>query len=570
MKLKTIILENFRAYRDKTIIKVDDITAFIGKNDVGKSSMLEALEIFFNNDIVKIDAQDVNVYSNSKIVSIGCLFSDFPKKVIIDATVETTLEKEYMLNKEVLLEIHKVFDFSRKKLKKEVYAKAMHPSASDINDLLTLKISDLKERAKELGISENNYDKRINSEIRGAIWVNFSKKELELSEVNVPLTEEDAKKIWEQLKIYMPTFALFHADRPSTDGDSEVQDPMKIAISQAIKEVESGLERIKKKVQEKSTEITERTLEKLKEMDSSLGSSLPPKFVSEPKWYSLFKITLDGENGIPLNKRGSGIRRLILLNFFRAEAERRQNKTNSSGIIYAIEEPETSQHPNNQRMLIEALIELSRSDNCQVLITTHVPAFAELLPVESLRFVEEDNTNNNVNISLGSDNIYKKIAESLGVLPDKRVQVLICVEGPNDVNFFKNISKILHGIDGNIPDLSSDYRIAFVVLGGNNLRHWVNNYYLRNLGVPEVHIYDGGNREFPKYKTTADSINQRNDGSCAFITSKNEIENYIHPEVIKEVFRISQDITFTDDDNVRTIISCWINKYKRKHSKRKA
>jgi len=555
MKLKTIILENFRVYKNKTTIKIDDITAFIGKNDVGKSSILEALEIFFNNDIVKIESQDINVFSNSRKVIIGCGFSDLPNEVIIDATVRTTLSDEFMLNDEGFLEIHKVFDFSTQKPKESVFISAMHPTADKINDLLTLKNSDLKNRAQELGILENKYDKRINSSIRKAIWGNYNENELRLSIVPIPLMEEDAKKMWENLRLYIPTFALFHADRPSKDGDAEVQDPMKIAISRAIKEVEPELEKIKRTVQQKSTEVAEQTLEKLKEMDPSLGDSLSPKFKSEPNWKSLFKITLEGKDEIPINKRGSGTRRLILLNFFRAEAERKQDETNSPGIIYAMEEPETSQHPNNQRMLIEALTELSKKDNYQVLLTTHVPTLAELLPLESLRFVESVITNDNVKISSGSDDIYEKIVKSLGVLPDKRVKVLFCVEGPNDVNFFRNISEILHVIDDDIPDLYSEYKIAFVVLGGGNLRHWVNNYYLKNLGIPEVHIYDRDNKKPPKYETAADKINKRNDDSWAVITSKNEIENYIHPEAIKEVFKISQDITFTDDDNVPSLVA---------------
>ena len=57
-------------------------------------------------------------------------------------------------------------------------------------------------------------------------------------------------------------------------------------------------------------------------------------------------------NGVPVNKRGSGARRLILLSFFRAQAER---AAGGKEVIYAIEEPETSQHPDNQRALAEAL-----------------------------------------------------------------------------------------------------------------------------------------------------------------------------------------------------------------------
>ena len=42
-----------------------------------------------------------------------------------------------------------------------------------------------------------------------------------------------------------------------------------------------------------------------------------------------------------------------------------------TGIVYAIEEPETSQHFSNQRILADALKKLSGSGNAQVILTTH-------------------------------------------------------------------------------------------------------------------------------------------------------------------------------------------------------
>ena len=55
MKLISMSLKNFRCYAEEVTLGIDDLTTFIGKNDIGKSSILEALEIFFNNDTVAID-----------------------------------------------------------------------------------------------------------------------------------------------------------------------------------------------------------------------------------------------------------------------------------------------------------------------------------------------------------------------------------------------------------------------------------------------------------------------------------------------------------------------------------
>lgn len=102
----------------------------------------------------------------------------------------------------------------------------------------------------------------------------------------------------------------------------------------------------------------------------------------------MFKLELESDDQVPLNKRGSGVRRLILLSFFQAEAarlrEKRQGENlNRVPVIYAVEEPETSQHPDNQERIIRAFREVAEGGD-QVLLTTHVPGLAGLLPLDSL------------------------------------------------------------------------------------------------------------------------------------------------------------------------------------------
>lgn len=46
MKIESLKLKNFRGYKEEIEIKFDDLTVLVGKNDVGKSTILEALDIF--------------------------------------------------------------------------------------------------------------------------------------------------------------------------------------------------------------------------------------------------------------------------------------------------------------------------------------------------------------------------------------------------------------------------------------------------------------------------------------------------------------------------------------------
>lgn len=403
MKLQKLIIENFRGYKEKTEIEISDLTAFVGKNDIGKSSVMEALDIFFHDGkgIVKLDKGDINVENaragNCDIIITG-IFSNLPEKVIIDGTYETSLENEYLVNKDNELEIIKTFkngSTSASSLKTEI--KTLHPSNSKCNNLLQKKNADLKKIIDELNLE---CDKSINSSMRKAIW-EYYKESLELKELSIDISfkEGDIKAIWTKLQTYLPSFSLFQSDRKNNDTDDEVQDPLKEAVKAIFlsPEILETLQNVATQVKDKIQEVTDLTLEKIRDVSPEIASSLHPNIpdIENLKWHDVFKnLSISGDEDIPINKRGSGIRRLILLSFFRAEAEKRQKESNNPSIIYAIEEPETSQHKAHQQILIEALKILARSENSQVIITTHSSEIVKNLEFNNLLLITKDEHNN--------------------------------------------------------------------------------------------------------------------------------------------------------------------------------
>jgi putative ATP-dependent endonuclease of OLD family len=264
---------------------------------------------------------------------------------------------------------------------------------------------------------------------------------------------------------------------------------------------------------------------------------------------------LTSEEEIPINKRGSGVRRLVLLNFFRARAEQKAISDESPSVIYAIEEPETSQHPNNQIMLINAFQELAEYPERQVILTTHTPTLARLVPLECLRYISCDKNNCRV-VHSGSDETYGKIAKSLGVLPDHDVKLFIGLEGRTDIIFFKNISRTLHlsGEDVlDLHDLEEKGHVIFFPLGGSNLTLWTSK--LANLNRPEFYLFDRDEQppRVSRYQSTVDEINQR-ENCFAVLTNKKETENYIHPLAIRSA-RQEVEINFGDFDDVPALVA---------------
>lgn len=397
MKISAVKIKNFRGYKDETNIKMGNLTAFVGKNDVGKSTILEALDIFFNDGdgVVKMDTKDVNVVqaqNGNTDIMIGVTFSDLPSRIVLDSEYETTLQNEYLLNQDNNLEVVKIFPNGGKA---KVYVYAYHPTQEVCKDLLSKKEAELRKIISTNHIECGNLN--INAVMREAIRSHFQ-TELAPAMTMIDVAKGDTKSIWEQLQVHFPAFALFQADRKNCDSDEEVQDPLKVAVKAALADevLAAQLDQIAHRVVEQLQAVASLTLDKLREVDPAVASILSPDIpsVRALKWADVFKsVSISADDGIPINKRGSGVKRLLLMSFFRAEAERRMGSENASGIVYAIEEPETSQHFANQKILSAALQTLAQRPNVQVVITSHSSVFIKEIDPSKIRLVASDGIN---------------------------------------------------------------------------------------------------------------------------------------------------------------------------------
>lgn len=400
MKIKSVKIKNFRSYKDEVKVDIGDLTAFVGKNDIGKSSILEVLDIFFNENkgIIKIDKDDINkaaLAEEDNEIVIAVVFEELPATIIIDATNQTTLQNEHLLNQDGNLEIIKKYPNAGKE---KVFVKTFHPNNFQCRDLLKKTNAELRAIISAASIECEN--RTINAIMRSAIWNHYSDS-LQLEDIEIDVTKGDTKSIWDKLQEYLPLYSLFQSDRKNSDGDSEVQDPLQEAVKQILNNAELRilLSRVATVVESKLREVASSTLEKLNELNSDIANSLNPIIPTSEnlKWLDVFKkVSIAGDEDIPINKRGSGIKRLILLSFFRAEAERRRTERNSPSIVYAIEEPETSQHTEHQKKLMTALLTLSEAANTQILLTTHSAVAVKELNFVHIRLVAQNGTNKTV------------------------------------------------------------------------------------------------------------------------------------------------------------------------------
>ncbi len=201
MKIKSVVVNRFRGYDSPVRVEFEDLSVLVGRNDIGKSTLLEALDFFFNEGkgCVKLDKDDINktcLANGEDCIEIGVEFSDVPARVLIDAANETSLQDEFLLTSSGTLQIIKRYPAAGKE---KVFIRAYHPVNPECKDLLLKKIQDLRKILDEQNL--DCADKTRSAELRKAIW--NGQTELLMEDCEIELAKLDAKNVWEQLKVYM-------------------------------------------------------------------------------------------------------------------------------------------------------------------------------------------------------------------------------------------------------------------------------------------------------------------------------------------------------------------------------
>lgn len=174
MKIKNVAIKNFRGYSDEINSDFEDLTAFVGKNDIGKSTILEALDIFFNDGkgVTKLDKADLNVESKARQetdISIRVCFTDLPEKIVIDTTNETSLSAEYLLNSDGLLEVVKRYPNVEKRIVPFFRGRKVTLGglrAGDIQDFYTYCATELEISNNTIIKYHANISKALNDAVR--------------------------------------------------------------------------------------------------------------------------------------------------------------------------------------------------------------------------------------------------------------------------------------------------------------------------------------------------------------------------------------------------------------------
>lgn len=429
MKIESVRIENFRSYKDETIV-FDDYTCFVGPNGAGKSTVFYALNIFFRQhkdsktDLSKLSESDFHHKDTKNDIKITVTFKDLSKqakedladyarqdKLIVTAVAKFDPSAERAEVKQfgnrLGIENFRVFFEADKEGKKVGDLKEIYTNfQKEFTDLrnATSK-ADMIEALQEYEAGHPDNCNLIPSEdqfygaTRGANrlaphiqWVFVS-------------ASKDATEESEESKTSALGQLLARTVRSKVSFDEKVN-ALRVEAKkqyQALLDAEqSALDNISASLQNRLASWAHPNLSA-----KVLWKQDPDKSIKIEEPFAYIKI---GERGFEgdLSRFGHGLQRSYMLALLQELAL--IDDANAPTLLMGIEEPELYQHPPQARYLAETLLELSEK-GAQLLLCTHNPLFIPGDNFDKIRIVREYGNPSQTKItSVSYDELSKELA----------------------------------------------------------------------------------------------------------------------------------------------------------------
>ena len=533
MPIAELHIKNFRAFSDSGLVKLGGVTPIVGGNDVGKSGLLHALQVFFDPPKKGgLDISDIHGKDPAAVAEIEVAFNPSAlttQEIQIDAKNKIHLTDDFLVDSGGLLRLR--LSISTKSIT------AFEILIQDIDDetLFPLAIKNHDELLELLtvnGLPAIKAGKETNQQKRTSLRQKAQTDGKGFREAWV-----DAISIEKKLRDILPQLIIFTDTANYGIGETPVQNQFKGIVDKAIaihpnaKEIEDD---IRKTIQNEFDKVFER-LSRLTNTVTSLEANTK---VSWKKAVDGIGLSWGDPTGIsiPFELRGAGVRRLFMVAYFQYEAAVSLHVAEGPKYIFAVEEPEVHLHPGAQRDLESSFQDLADLGH-SVIFTTHSPVFASSASLRDVILVIRPDARAKA-LQLPFIDA-AQIAAELGVEASDRLvgkNHVILVEGPRDVEFYTNVLSILYGAKYTSLDPN---KVLFLQCGGiSNLRFSVTTRCIDSAGLKWGVLVDSDRTAIgsPMGRDAQDLL-VSHPSSCAILKflSRSNIENYLDSSIIKAV-----------------------------------
>ena len=503
--------------------------------------------MFFENGKISEDDVYTGANSNDDVV-IEVTFTSLPATIELEDGIETTFQDDMLLDADGHLRIRKVYPRSNL-AKVNVFLITQDFEDDQFVGLSLLKEKDLNERCTSIGIEVTKSGRGItNKGKREALRTRARDKGIQLIERELALTAKD--ELWKHIASFLPEFVLFETDTRLGVGETSFQSQFRPIVKTAAEQpgVVNARDAFTGLI-EQALQIEIDKIFSILQQYTDVFTELTAKPIFSWDKAVTFQIFGKDQYGVEnsLDRRGSGIRRLLMVAFFQYLAERTLEANGE--FVFAVEEPENCLHPGLQRELVGSFRQLAEK-GYQIVVTSHSPVFAGASPIEDLALVVRDA---GVARAIQTPELdLSDVAGQLGVEPSDQItgyNACVFVEGPSDIEFLTTVAQKFKEARYTDTDFD-DLRIGLVLCGGETLKYWID---LRAMGRLNRHfgVVVDSDRKSTQGNTPGRKLNWKQkceaQGGMFFILRKREIENYLHSDAIARSGREQKSYdAFTD------------------------
>lgn len=380
--LKSITLENYRGHQSPAthIDNIGGMLMLVGKNDIGKSSILEALDAFFNTDEIK--DTDYCQTNNATDLTIKCAIDSNVFELQSNKTSGPSYSKNgspYPSRDALRLDFGNVHY--------NLFRADNTKVARYQNSSVAVLIDKIKKGKPYRDYCLNNHvDKQISNLVDNTINIADAFRKLRPFFTHLGMTyynDLNDDKNFENLKrdkrTLLAKLRRFTFTNPDIERDKEnlfqklFDNNIYIADT---RDTDIRVDRRYAHYDDFANWFINTQLENITE--TSIDRNIVHEYEEEQK--HILKPLNEIENVIadfkvnssPIEKRGSGVKRLCAFYQF-AMKYKTSRSAYGDKYILAVEEPEISLHPSQQRKFIQQLLTISQNSDIQVIVTTHSP-----------------------------------------------------------------------------------------------------------------------------------------------------------------------------------------------------
>ncbi len=425
MRIATVTVRNYRSLKDVTI-QADNYGVFIGANGSGKSSVLYALDWFFNG--TALSENDIHGYKEGELpqpsstIEVAVTFAD-----LTDKDRERLLE----YGRADRAEIRRTWYADDKRTKTVGNAK-QGPGFSDVR--AEPGVAPRRVKYRDLRVTITELPDLGGSASKDAIIAALAAWESDSANADklVEVADADADHMmgWHGTNVLkecvrfvlIPAATSIVGEVGSATKGSALTDLVGAFMSAASARAQAAW------LQKHSDAVAELSGEIRQSIESAIGvqasrinarlSSLVPKatvtltptvpeFAPKVDPSIATAVTIDGFTN-DVSRQGHGVQRAVMISMFQAivpdadltrtthtvqdgedestaQARLEESLSGLPSIIVAIEEPEIYQHPIRARAFARTLVELSQQPGVQVFLATHSPYFVQPEQFAALR-----------------------------------------------------------------------------------------------------------------------------------------------------------------------------------------